>query len=279
MGDATLTAGSSVNIAPQTTGQAATITVGSFTDANGTATASDFVAAGTFAGTTIDWGDGTTPSTASVAKSGTTFTVSGSHAYATHGTTAGPVVVHVLDVGGSTATITDNKVLVADSVMDCTGTGTCNAGLQSGGLSASITTSNSNSGYLLINGDQNNGQLNCGDGFKHAPTVISTTNTFSTPSGDAHSTETFPDNAGIVLKQGAPGDPTAYAVCFDAAPFAFTDITGNTVSTGLLRMCNPFIDDPGPCYNSISTDVSTGMVTENITYPAEWDFVQDTKHM
>jgi hypothetical protein len=70
-------------------------TVASFTDADPGGTAGDFTA-------TIDWGDGSTPTTGTIAPLGTGFVVSGSHTYAEEGTY--PVTVVIVDQGGSEAT-------------------------------------------------------------------------------------------------------------------------------------------------------------------------------
>ena len=118
--DAALTAGPAVApIGPQETTQLFTTQVANFTDADTYSPSSEF------ADTTISWGDGTTSTVASgnvsIAGSGGSFTVSGTHTYAASGTTAGPVMVNIADDGGQTLTVTDNNVMVADSVKVCSG--------------------------------------------------------------------------------------------------------------------------------------------------------------
>jgi autotransporter-associated beta strand protein len=72
-------------------------TVATFTDANPSATASDFTA-------TINWGDGTTTSGTVVAQNGGGFAVDGDHSYADEGTYT--IGVTINDVGGSTTSAT-----------------------------------------------------------------------------------------------------------------------------------------------------------------------------
>lgn len=79
--------------------------VATFTDANPHAPVSDFTA-------TIDWGDGSaaTAGTVSATDNGT-FTVSGSHTYATLGPKT--ILVHIVDEGGQTADATSHVLLYA----------------------------------------------------------------------------------------------------------------------------------------------------------------------
>src|SRR5207247_10290597 len=78
---------------PANTGPAATCH-----DANATtATAADFTA-------TIDWGDGSPAAGGTLAGSGGSYTVDGSHTYTVPGSFT--VEVHILDDGGSTADAT-----------------------------------------------------------------------------------------------------------------------------------------------------------------------------
>ena len=90
-----------------------------FTDADPTAPLSDFTA-------TIDWGDGTTPTSGSVVLGpSSTFQVNGSHTYASSGVNGGTGVfkiqVFVTDLDGSKLTV-PNVVLVADRPLIVTGT-------------------------------------------------------------------------------------------------------------------------------------------------------------
>ena len=75
----------------------ANVAVATFTDAGGADAVSDYTA-------TIDWGDGTTADAGTVSASSGTFTVSGSHTYATDGHHA--IVATIHDEGGATATAT-----------------------------------------------------------------------------------------------------------------------------------------------------------------------------
>ncbi len=271
--DATLTAQNpGPTISPQETGQSFTAVVGYFTDADTYSPSSEFD------GTTISWGDGTTSTVASgdvaISGSGGSFTVTGTHSYGASGTTASPVVVNIVDDGGQTATVTDNNVQVADSVQLCSGS--CTGSLTSGPVTANDSTDNS--GDLLLSGAANTGQLSCGDGFEHAPTVISEANTF-TNVGNSTITdvETFLAADGVV-NDSDPGDHGEFLVCFSSPGFSFTDITGASVTQGLLPICNPFVAAVGPCADiDISPNGST--VTETITYPAIDAAQNDPQHV
>ena len=93
--------------------------VGVFTDGNPVAPASDFTA-------TIDWGDGTSPTTGTIVKlfGGSSLEVTGSHTYAASGVNGGtghyPIQVFVQDAGGSRLTLT-NTANVADIPIVLTG--------------------------------------------------------------------------------------------------------------------------------------------------------------
>jgi len=76
--------------------------VASFVDADPKGNAGQFTA-------TVDWGDGTQPSTATVKRSKGGFVVLGSHTYATHRTWT--ATIHIVDVGGSTTTTTTTVVV------------------------------------------------------------------------------------------------------------------------------------------------------------------------
>ena len=291
--DAPLTPGAPVSIPPQETNVAFTLPVASFTDGNTAAsTPSDF----SNAGTTIAWGDGTTNTAAdgtgdvTITGSGSGgFTVTGTHSYTQATTTAAStaVIVTITDVGGSTTSVTDNAVVVADSVTNCSGS--CTGNLQpttSNPVAAQVSTSNPVTGALLVSAQPTSAQvLNCHDGFEHSPSVLSESNTFGNgATGTIISTVRFPVADGVVLNPGAPGasTPESFWVCFqDNNPF--TDITGTSVTTGLLPMCNPFAVGSGPCVNNISTapDPVSGVltVTETITYPVADATANDPKRM
>jgi large repetitive protein len=98
--DAALTAGTTVNLTPNTGAALSNAIVGTFTDANPTAPISDFWA-------TINWGDGSPATTGLVTQPGgvgTAFDVTGSHTYATPGSYT--TIISVSDDGGSRVTIT-----------------------------------------------------------------------------------------------------------------------------------------------------------------------------
>src|SRR5207237_743280 len=97
--DAALTATNGAGFTATEGNLSATVTVATFTDANPGASAADF------AGTTIDWGDGSPATAATVTLSSGTFSVTGTHTYADEGSYT--ATASVVDDGGATASATD----------------------------------------------------------------------------------------------------------------------------------------------------------------------------
>ncbi len=291
--DAPLTPGTAAPIGPQQTNVPFTASA-TFTDGNSSAATSDF------ANTTISWGDGTAPTSSGVVitGSGGSFTVTGTYAYTANtaldpgGSEPSPVTFTIVDDGGSTTTVTGNRVAVADSVTSCSGSAACSGSVTSGSVDATVGTSSGESGDLLVSGNPtvNSSDVpafSCGDTFAHAPSVISESNTFSAPTGTITSSDSFPAADGVVLDpsfeswSSAVGQSSAFWVCFRAnqefndvsggpAPSS-TDSGGNTVYTGLLPLCDPSTADAGPCLNYVSVAPNAAnvlTVTEVITYPA-----------
>ena len=87
--------------------------VGTFTDANPNAAASDFTA-------TINWGDGSSTAGTIVAQSGGGFAVDGTHTYSDEGKYA--ISTTIKDVGGSTASTTSNAS-IADAALSAVAVG------------------------------------------------------------------------------------------------------------------------------------------------------------
>lgn len=98
--DAALTA---TGVVPSRSGNSASGTVATFTDADPNGTVSDYTAS-------INWGDGAT-STGAVSKGSSNFAVKGSHTYAKPGTYT--IKTTIRDVGGSTATATTTITIPA----------------------------------------------------------------------------------------------------------------------------------------------------------------------
>ncbi len=247
-------------IPPQVAGQTfSNQTVATFTDSDTAYLASQFTA-------TINWGDGTTPLPAGVITgSDGSYTVTGTHTYAAIGT-YGPVVVTITDPVGATGTATDNSVQVANAVTSCSGTVACGATVpenSQNNIKASVSTTGS--GYVLLSTFPNSGSaaFSCGDGFKHAPSDVEETNTFTSETGTITATDTFPAKDGTT---GTGLEGLLFWVCFKSS-VPFKDLTGQSVTTGLLPVCNPVKPGPGPCIDSI-LPTSGGSITEEITYPA-----------
>jgi hypothetical protein len=249
--DAPITA-TGVTVSPQTTNVAFTTAVATFVDANPEGSLSDFTA-------TIAWGDSTS-SSGSITQpggTGTTFTVTGTHTYSASGTYT--VTVTVTDVGGSMSTATDS-VMVADAVTNCAASG-C-SGSVTGTTQTSDISSTSTTGTILTDVDPDDGTLSCGDEFRHAPEDTTVTDTDL----DANIVYT------ITFANSAAAGPwwVPFAVCYESST-PFTDLYGQTVTTGLLPFCSvPFSSETAvaPCIESIDPfPLSAGNIVETILVP------------
>jgi uncharacterized repeat protein (TIGR01451 family) len=112
--DAALTAGATVSQSGNTGIALSGIGVGSFTDANPTATTGDFTA-------TILWGDGTAASAGKITQpggAGTAFDVAGSHVYGRPGVYT--VTTHVVDDGGASTTLTATFTITDNAISGAT---------------------------------------------------------------------------------------------------------------------------------------------------------------
>src|SRR5207237_7613944 len=113
--DAALTASNGTGFTATEGNLSATVTVATFSDANPGAGTADF------AGTTIDWGDGSPATTATVTLSSGTFSVTGTHTYAEEGSYT--ATAHIADDGGATASATDAATVHDAALTASNGTG------------------------------------------------------------------------------------------------------------------------------------------------------------
>jgi hypothetical protein len=240
---------SPVTVSPQTTAKSFTVPVATFTD-------SYLTLPGNFAAS-IAWGDGTT-SPGAITQSGSTFTVSGTHAYAAHGTYAPDVTI--TSIAGTATSVTDS-VVAADAVTNCAGSG-CSGSVTTPQETLGIS-STSTAGTIQTNVDPANNAYSCGDPFRHAPLITTVTDTGL--NANIVYTVTFANKAAA----GAWFVP--FAVCYQSQT-PFTDLYGHKVTTGLLPLCT-LVPRPGkplvaPCVQSIAElPLYIGNVVEKIVLP------------
>jgi hypothetical protein len=157
---------------------------------------------------------------------------------------------------------TSEQVTVADAVTDCTGDG-CSGTVNDPNETVQVDTT-STTGTILTTVDPGDTAPDCGDPFRHAPEVVTVTDT----GVDANIvfTVTF-DNASADGSWYVP-----FEVCYQAQT-PFTDYFGNAnVTTGLLPQCgSPIV---APCVQSINESPDpqgnpsdAGNVVETIVVP------------
>jgi choice-of-anchor C domain-containing protein len=238
-------------VSPQTTAKAFTVPVATFTD-------SYLGSPGNFSAS-ITWGDGTAPSTGTITKSGSTFSVSGTHTYAAHGTYAPSVTI--TSIAGTKASVSDS-VVVADAVTNCAGSG-CHGSVTTPQQNVGIS-STSTAGSIQTDVDPANNSASCGDPFRHAPQVTTVTDTGL--NANIVYTVTFANKA------AAGSWFVPFTVCYQSQT-PFKDLYGHTVTTGLLPLCT-LVPRPGkplvaPCVQSIfELPLYIGNVVEKIVLPA-----------
>jgi hypothetical protein len=226
-----------------------TVPMATFTD-------SYLMASGDFSAS-IDWGDGTT-STGTITKSGTTFTVNGSHTYNFHATYT--ATVKITSIAGGSASVAPT-VTVADVVTNCSSG--CNGSFTTPQQTLGIS-STSSGGSIQTDVDPANNSTSCGDSFRHAPQVTTVTDTGL--NANIVYTVTFANKA------AAGSWIVPFAVCYQST-IPFKDLYGHTVTTGLLPLCT-LLPRPGkplvaPCVESIvDLPLYLGNVVEKIVLPA-----------
>ncbi len=239
-------------ISPQTTGASFTTPVATFTDSNTSAPSTSFSA-------TINWGDGSPSTTGVVTGSGGSFSVAGTHTYATHG--AYTVGVSISSASGGSASVSDS-VQVADAVTTCSGSG-CSGSITTTQETVGISSASTTGTILTTVDPADQTSFSCRDSFRHAPEATTVTDTGL--NANILYTVTFKNKAAA----GAWFVP--FAVCYQAQT-PFKDLYGRTVTTGLLPVCTlvPRPNKPlvAPCVQSITElPFLLGNVVEKIVLP------------
>ncbi|HWB13519.1 MAG TPA: DUF4214 domain-containing protein [Pirellulales bacterium] len=251
--DATLSAtGTAVTTAA---GSAFSGAVASFTDANPGATGSDFTAS-------IDWGDGTTTAGTVASNGSGGFSVNGTHTYAASGTDT--ILVHVADLGGSTADATSTATVTSSSADVSISKSGPSSGTVGQNLTYTITVTNGT-------GAASAAAVTMTDTLPSDVTFVSATDT----SGGTISTSgsTVTDDIGA-LAAGA-SDTITIVVTPDSS-------TGGTTITNSASVTTTTTNTGTPTTASASTDIApvtaaptltidksasaTGTVGQNLTY-------------
>src|SRR5207253_2229035 len=240
--DAALTASNGAGFTATEGNLSATVTVATFTDANPGASAADF------AGTTIDWGDGSPATAATVTLSSGTFSVTGTHTYADEG--AYTATASVVDDGGATASATDAATVNDAALTASNGTGFT---ATEGNLSATVTVAtftDANPGASAA--DFAGTTIDWGDGTA-ASTALVVADSGTPGQFDVTGTHTYTEENGYVATAhiaddgGATTSATDAATVNDAALTAsngagFTATEGNlsaTVTVATFTDANP----------------------------------------
>jgi hypothetical protein len=179
--------------------------------------ASDFTA-------TIDWGDGTTPTTGTVSGSGGFLTVSGSHTYADEGTYG--TTVTLTDDAPGTASATANGFGIVAEADTLSGSGLSTTATEGSTSSVAVATF-SDTGYPGNTASDFTATIDWGDGTITAGTVSGGNGLFTVSGSHAYADEgSF--NPIVTLSDDAPG--TASATVTGTAVVAEADVL---VGTGL----------------------------------------------
>ena len=177
-----------------TEGKSFSGTVATFSDADSTATASQYSA-------TITWGDGTT-SSGSISGSLGQFTVNGSHTYAEEGSRTITVTITDADTTSNSATAT-SAAKVADAALSATGVKPSLAGTKASGTVATFT--DSDPGGTV---SDYSASINWGDGSTSAGTVSKSGSHFSV-SGKHTYAKSGKYTLKITIKDGGGSTATA----------------------------------------------------------------------
>ena len=238
-------------VAPQTTANAFTVPVATFTD-------SYLGSPGNFSAS-IGWGD-TTTSAGTITESGSTFTVNGTHTYAAHGTYTPTVTI--TSIAGATASVSDSvsRRRRGDHLL--------RIGLHGDGQDAPADRAGSTrrrpSGTILTDIDPASNRP------RRAETR-SGTHLRSSGSTDTALNANIVYTVTFANKSAAGSWLVPFAVCYQAET-PFKDLYGHTVTTGLLPLCTliPRPSKPlvAPCVQSITElPLYVGNVVEKIVVP------------
>lgn len=187
-----------------------------FTDSFTGTPASGFLA-------TIDWGDGTT-SSGQVAGANGTFTVSGSHAYQTEGSS--PITVTVSDDGGTASATASTTAAVADG--DVFTPTAITLGTTAGvAFSGQVAVFNDNI-VSTVAGDLS-ATIDWGDGSTtDAGTITGGNGTFTVSGSHTYASPGGPDQVKVIISENSPG--TTSGTALSTALIFDPDLTASSVS-------------------------------------------------
>ncbi|HVX64239.1 MAG TPA: TIGR03118 family protein, partial [Pirellulales bacterium] len=203
---------------------------------------------------TIDWGDGTSTSTGQITGSNGTFTISGSHVYATQGS---PTFSVTISENGGTANATDTATAtVADGdVLTATGlTLATTAGVTFSGQVATFTDTitSTTAGDLTAT-------IDWGDGTTTDVGVITGSDGSFTVSGShVYTSPGGPEQVTVILGENAPG--TASATAHSTALIFDPDLTGASATFS------------GTEATAIATDTTVATFTDSNLSATQNDF-------
>jgi hypothetical protein len=189
--------------------------VATFTDADPNATAASFTA-------TIAWGDGTT-SQGTVTGTGT-FSVLGTHTYTNVGTFS--VTVTILDVGGSSATVTDTATVTGEvSAQSAAFTATEAAALSN--VTVATFTGLASTTYTAT--------IDWGDGHISAGTVSGSSTSYTVKGSSTYGEDGFFPVTVTILKNGTTMAVVSSPVAVADAALAGTGVSLNPTQGTLLN--------------------------------------------
>jgi hypothetical protein len=161
---------------------------------------------------------------------------------------------------------TSSSFTIWDTAQPCSAGKLCDAFVRvPQTMSVDVSGTSSSSGFLLVTVGLN--ALSCGDTFNHAPQITTSTQRNFTSATNKTVVVTIDKSIVNATSNNGAG---LYAICY-SSPTPFTDVNGNTVTTGLLPDCNK-VSGVAPCIQSINKDKAGNILQTFIVPPGDPNF-------
>src|SRR5260370_546191 len=248
-----------------------TLTVATFTDSDGNTSTTPY------AGTLVNWGDGSSATTPTITWDGTKFLVQASHTYTNQGYY--PVTVSIADTDGDSATVTSNAIVTHPSLTATNQllSSAQNALTYSGAVAAlSDQDQNTNSGSYQV-------QINWGDGGTSSGILTSTgSGNFSLSGAHLYSQNgTYTVTTYVADTDGSSAKVTGTLIMSQSGPLSGTGVTGLTgteaTALGSTNLAT-FTDSSGATSFTATIDWGDGSATSSGTISGSGPYTVSGNH-